>query len=114
MHAAPSPIHVVLVTCPPDQADTILLTLLRRHLVGCGNILPAVRSRYWWRGELCCDEEALLIMETTSERLAPLFTAIRELHPYEVPKIVALDPSACDPAYLAWLGEVTRPRDAPP
>jgi len=114
MNAAPPPIHVVLVTCPPDQADTILVALLQRRLVGCGNALPAVRSRYWWRGELCCDEESLLIMETTGERLAELFAAIRELHPYEVPKILALDPSACDPDYRAWLGDVTRARDAPP
>ena len=107
---APAPdLHVILVTCPPDHADPLLLALLDRRLVGCGNIIPLVRSRYWWDGAICRDDEALLIMETASDRLEALTAAIRELHPYEVPKIVALQPSACDEPYLAWLRTVTRP-----
>lgn len=102
-------LQVVLMTCPPDQAESILRALLERRLVGCGNIIPQVRSRYWWQGEICSDDEALVIMETTRDRLGALYAAIPELHPYEVPKVVALEPSACNDSYLAWLRDVTRP-----
>lgn len=109
MRASLPDLHVVLMTCPPDQAERILLALLEARVVGCGNIIPAVRSRYWWEGKICRDDEALVVMETASDRLDALYAAIRAIHPYAVPKIVALQPSACDEPYLAWLRAITRP-----
>jgi len=108
MAKAPAKLHVVLMTCPPSSAEPLLRQLLGERRVGCGNILPAVRSLYWWDGEVCSDEESLLIMETTPARLRPLLERAAELHPYDVPKIVALDPSACPESYVAWLTQATR------
>ncbi|MBZ5712396.1 divalent-cation tolerance protein CutA [Nannocystis pusilla] len=109
MHGDSPDLQVILMTCPPDQAEKILLALLERRLVGCGNIIPLVRSRYWWDGQICSDDEALVVMETTRDRLDALYSAIPEVHPYSVPKVVALQPSACGEPYVQWLRAVTRP-----
>ncbi len=104
----PSPaLHVVLMTCPEEKAEPLLRQLLEERLVGCGNILPAVRSLYWWEGEVCADAESLVVMETTSERIGALLERAPELHPYEVPKLIALDASASTEPYVAWLRAVT-------
>jgi periplasmic divalent cation tolerance protein len=108
LDAAPA-LHVVLMTCPPDAAEALLVQLLEERLVGCGNILPAVRSCYWWEGEVCRDEEALVVMETAPDRLEALLERAAQLHPYDVPKLLALDPSAVNEPYVAWLRAVTRP-----
>lgn len=109
MHGPSPDLHVVLVTCPPDQAEQIVRALLERRLIACANIIPLVRSRYWWEGRICSDDEALLVMETASDRLEALYAAIPEVHPYSVPKVVALQPGACNEPYVQWLRAVTRP-----
>jgi len=95
------------MTCPEELAEAVLRQLLQERLVGCGNVLPAVRSLYWWEGEICADAESLVLMETTPERLPALLARAPELHPYEVPKIVALDVSASTQPYVEWLRAVT-------
>lgn len=81
--------------------------LLEERLIGCCNIVPGVRSLYWWEGELCRDEEVVMFMETTADRIEAATARLAELHPYDVPKIVVLDPESCDPRYLDWLRAVT-------
>lgn len=100
--------RVILMTCPPDQAESLLGALLGERLVGCGNIVPTVRSMYWWEGKICRDEEALLVMESPEDRSEALYARIAELHPYSVPKIVSLQPAACNEPYVAWLRASTR------
>lgn len=101
--------RVIFTTCSPDKAEELVLTLLRERLIGCGNLIPAVRSHYLWKGELCSDEEVVMLMESPAERAEAAAARLKELHPYEVPKIVTLDPSRCDPDYLQWLRSVTTP-----
>jgi periplasmic divalent cation tolerance protein len=100
-------VRIILATCSPDRAEGLAVQLLEEHLVGCCNILPGVRSLYWWEGELCRDEEVLMLMESAADRVEAATERMAELHPYDVPKIVVLDPEHCDPRYLAWLHSVT-------
>jgi len=100
--------RVILATCSPGEADALLDALLSERLVGCGNLIPGVRSRYFWEGEIQSDEETLMLMETTDENVGAAVARLRELHSYDVPKILALEPRECLPAYLAWLTDVTR------
>lgn len=102
-------IAVLFVTVAPDAADAFVRTLVSERLVACGNILPGVRSHYWWDGELCQDEEAVVLMETATDRIGAAMRRIRELHPYDTPKIVALDPSAVDDDYAKWAMAQTSP-----
>jgi periplasmic divalent cation tolerance protein len=104
--------RLLFVTCSPDRAEALLLRVLDEKLVACGNLIPGVVSHYWWQGEICRDEEVVMLMETSAELVDAAMRRIRELHPYDVPKIVCLDPTACDPDYLAWVHSVVRAKGA--
>ena len=106
-------LRLLVMTCPQDQAESLLTTLLGERLVACGNILPAVLSRYWWQGELCSDAEALVVLETTADRLDEAMRRLAEIHPYEVPKILAFTPVAAHTPYVEWAVGVTRPATRP-
>jgi periplasmic divalent cation tolerance protein len=68
-----------------------------------------LHSIYRWQGEICRDEELLLIIKTTRSRYGELEARVRALHPYEVPEVIAL-PIACGSApYLAWLRGAVEP-----
>jgi periplasmic divalent cation tolerance protein len=99
---------VVLCTFPSaDKAAEIARVLVGEQLAACMNI-SAVRSIYVWKDELQDDAEALGIIKTTAERFAALRQRIVELHPYEVPEIIALPVGEGHAPYLAWLAEQTR------
>jgi len=100
--------RVVFCTAPPDVAPNLVKTLVEERLIACGNVIPNVRSFYWWEGEVQDDEEAVLFMETASERVDDMMTRLRELHPYDVPKIVVLSPDAVNAEYLAWARKETQ------
>ncbi|HWI09434.1 MAG TPA: divalent-cation tolerance protein CutA, partial [Solirubrobacteraceae bacterium] len=94
------PAVVCLVTTPPDRADPIAEALVERELVACVNILSAVQSVYRWKGAVERDEEALLVIKTTSDAIPALDEALGELHPYETFELVALDVSGGAAPYL--------------
>mgnify|MGYP002642401381 CR=1 FL=1 len=98
--------RIVVVSCSVDEVEGLLDSLLEERLVGCGNIVPSVRSHYWWEGQVCRDEESLLLMETEDELVPALMQRVVELHSYEVPKILALEVAQALPAYAQWLGRV--------
>lgn len=98
---------VVLVTCASAaEAKKIARALVERRLAACGNILEApVRSIYRWKGKVETARETLLILKTTRGRFAALQRAVKELHRYDVPEIIALSISAGSAEYLKWIGE---------
>ena len=96
----------LLVLCnAPDAAcaEKIAETLLERRLAACVNILPACQSVYRWQGKVERAEEVPLLIKTSEAAYAALEAAIRRVHPYEVPEIVALPIVRGLPAYLAWV-----------
>ena len=97
-----------------DTAARIARTLVEERLAACVNLVPTVRSIYRWQGEISDDPEALAIMKTTAERYPALAARLAELHPYQVPEILALPIAAGHAPYLSWLaGEVDQPPSAP-
>ena len=98
---------VVLVTLPPERATELARTLVAERLAGCVNVLPGVQSVYRWEGEVAEDRETLLLIKTTGERYPELEARIREMHPYEVPEIVALPWDRALPEFQTWLLDVT-------
>ena len=97
-------LRILFATASPDDAPRLVSALVREKLVACGNILPAVRSIYRWEGEVCDDEEAVLLMETTADRLSAAMERLRALHPYDVPEVLALPVSSGLAAYTRWVG----------
>jgi periplasmic divalent cation tolerance protein len=80
--------------------------LIKKHLVACVNIVT-VRSYYQWKGECCDDEEHLLIIKTPREKAGEVIAAIKGLHPYEVPEIIALPVIDGYLPYLEWVTQET-------
>jgi periplasmic divalent cation tolerance protein len=95
---------VVLSTFPDaDKAAQIARVLVDEQLAACVNLIAAVRSIYRWQGAVAEDAEALAIIKTTADRYPALSARLSELHPYEVPEIIALPVADGHPPYLAWL-----------
>lgn len=104
------PLLVVLSTFPDaGTARAAAEALVEEHLAACVNILPGVESIYRWQGKLATGAEVLAVIKTTTDRYAKLEARLRELHPYEVPEIVALPASAVAESYLRWVSEVCAP-----
>lgn len=106
-----SDVALVLVTGPaPETLESIARTLIEERLIACANVLPGVSSIYRWESSIEEAPEALVILKTTDARLEALERRIAELHPYDVPEILALDVARGHEAYLAWVrGCVTPP-----
>ncbi len=99
----------VLTTCP-DRANATMLAarLVETRLAACVSILSPCQSIYRWEGTVERSEEAPLLIKTTAARYPEVEAAIRDLHPYELPEIVALPVAAGFAPYLDWIGESTR------
>ena len=102
---------VVLVTCQSArQAQTIARKLVEQRLAACGNVVEApVRSIYRWKGKVDSARECLLILKSSRRRFAALEKAVRQLHSYDVPEIIALSMVAGSRGYLDWISESTSP-----
>lgn len=97
---------VVVVFCTfPDQevARQIGTALVERQLAACVNLLPGVESIYRWQGQVHRDPEVLALIKTTAGAYPALEATLRDLHPYEVPEVLALPVLAGSAAYLAWV-----------
>lgn len=107
-------VHVVLVTAPDREAAAELVRrLLDERLVACGNILGGLTSVYRWEGETQEDSEALIILKTHSSTLQDVVKRTAQLHPYDVPEILALPVAEGLASYLTWVGrECTVPTPA--
>ncbi len=95
----------------PDRATARNLaeTLVRERLAACANILDGMESWYWWQGEVQQATESVCILKTTAAGYAALEQRARELHPYEIPCIVALPVLRGHEPFLRWIAEETRP-----
>lgn len=97
------------------EAERIGRTVVSERLAACANVLGGMRSIYWWEGAVQDAAEAVLILKTTTERLAALIARVRELHSYDCPCIEAVTVTDGNPDFLAWIARETRPLppDAP-
>ena len=86
-----------------DDAKTLVNRLVTDRLVACGTIFPNATSLYRWEGKLEEAGEVMVMLKTRRERWEALQEAVRELHPYSVPELLALPVEAGLPDYLAWV-----------
>lgn len=97
---------VVLVTVPSaDQGAAMARTLVDERLAACVNVIPGLRSIFFWEGRLQEEGEALLVVKTGRDRYGALQRRILDLHPYSVPEVLALPVETGAPDYLAWVRE---------
>ncbi len=101
---------LVLTNCPdPTTAQRIAQALVHNGLAACVNQLPPVASTYRWRGAVETASEIPLLIKCTRDRYAQVEEAIRQVHPYDVPEIIALPVVAGFGPYLRWVDDETQP-----
>ena len=96
-------IQVMTTTASKEDANRIATTLVDRHLAACAQIGGPVESVYRWQGKVERSTEWVCLVKTRRELYALVEAAIQQLHPYEVPEILALPVVAAHRAYLEWL-----------
>lgn len=103
------PILVMITTPSKEIGNQIADVLLAEKLAACVNIISPINSLYTWKGEINDDEESLLIVKSRENLFADgIIPAVRAIHPYEVPEIIALPIILGFGDYLDWIGEVTQ------
>jgi len=101
---------VIILTNLPDRASALKLAgeLVEQRLAACVNVLAECASVYRWKGEVETAAEVPVLIKTRAGRYAEVEAAIRRLHPYELPEIVAVPVVRGLDEYLDWVaGETT-------
>lgn len=102
-------VNLVYCTCPDAETATrIAETLVAERLAACVNLVPGVRSIYRWQENVEDVDEVLLLIKTGGDRLGALGARIGELHPYELPEVLAVEASGGSAGYLGWIADATR------
>jgi periplasmic divalent cation tolerance protein len=101
-------VAAVLMTAPDaETARRIARALVDERLIACASVLPGVASIYRWQGATEEAAEVLVVMKTRPALLDRLFARAAELHPYEVPELLALPVMGGLAAYCRWVAEET-------
>ena len=97
-------VKIVFCTFPDvEKARQIGTVIVERQLAACVNLIPKIESIYRWEGKVERADEVLGVFKVSESNYASLEAALGELHPYEVPEVIAVDVMAGLPAYLQWV-----------
>lgn len=100
---------LIVLTNAPDRAvaEKIAHALIDQKLAACVNILAPCASVYRWQGNVETAAEVPLLIKTRAEIYPEVEAAIKSLHPYDLPEIVALPVAFGSPEYLDWINAAT-------
>lgn len=101
--------RIALVSCPPDQAEALARALVEARVAACVNLIPRMYSVYRWKDGVQREEEAMLVIKTSAERLDALKREVLARHPYELPEVIAVDITDGHAPYLDWIAACTSP-----
>ncbi len=100
---------LVYMTAPDHEtAERIGRAALEERLAACVNILPQVRSMYWWEGGIQQENEVVVLAKTKATLFEALKSCVLKMHPYEVPCIVAVALDHGHEPFLRWIDGQTR------
>ena len=104
MKKLPAQILVVLVAVS-NQKEAVKIGegMVNARLAACANIITGVQSIYHWKGRVVKAKEVLLILKTTRPRYPSLERAIKSMHTYETPEIIALPVKDGFEQYIGWV-----------
>ena len=105
--------RVVLMTAPDRlTAEALAERLLAERLAACVSLVPGIVSLFWWEGKQERAQEVLLLVKTWADRIPALTARAVELHPYDVPELLALPVAEGHAPYLEWMRRESRPGGA--
>lgn len=96
-------IVILVTTDSSDSAQRIGQSLVNKKLVACCNIVSNIKSIFRWKGKIDKSDEVLLILKTKKDVFQKVVQEVRNLHPYEVPEIIALPIVYGNKDYLGWI-----------
>jgi periplasmic divalent cation tolerance protein len=96
-------IQVITTIGSKDQADKLAQALVARRLAACVQVAGPITSTYHWQGKIETSQEWTCLIKSLESKYTALEAAIRELHPYEVPEILATRVVAGSKDYLDWV-----------
>lgn len=100
---------IVLITASSEaEAAKIGAALVDERLAACVNIVPGVRSLFFWEGKTQDERELLLICKSRQPLLERIIARVKSLHSYTVPEVIALPVAGGSEDYLRWLRDSTR------
>jgi len=104
--------HLLVLTTVPNKetAQKLARGLVEERLAACVTISSACESYYWWQDKIYQEEELILFIKTSASLFKELKEKILDLHPYQVPEIIALPIFRGYSKYLAWIDKETKPR----
>lgn len=99
---------VILVTAV-NQREAVRIgeAMVNAKLAACANIISRIQSIYRWKGKVVKAKEALLILKSTKSRYRALEKAIKTMHTYEIPEIIALPVQQGHDRYIGWVRRET-------
>jgi periplasmic divalent cation tolerance protein len=100
---------LVLTTVPDERSGQKIAThIVKERLSACVTVSAASQSFYWWQGKISNEKEHILFIKTKASLFTDLEKRIKEIHPYEVPEIVALPFLKGSAKYLNWIEKETK------
>lgn len=104
--------YIVVISTVPDKdtGQKIASAILSKRLAACVTITSASQSLYWWQGKISQGQEHILFIKSQSKLYPNLEKIILELHPYEVPEVIALPAVRGFSQYLDWIAAETSSR----
>lgn len=99
------PIIILTTVSSKKEAELIGSKLIDKELAACVNIIPNIKSIYYWEGKINKDSEYLLIIKTVKRAEEDIFENIRKLHSYDTPEMISIPITGGEKSYLNWLSK---------
>jgi periplasmic divalent cation tolerance protein len=96
---------LAITTCTEDEAESIAYSLVEGKLCACANIISGITSIYAWRGKIERSSECLVFMKTEKNLTDRLYSALLEIHSYEVPEFIVISIADGSKDYLSWISK---------
>jgi len=97
------PVLASTTTAKAEDAGKIAMQLVERKLAACVQIVEPITSVYRWQGKIESEREILLLIKSTQDLIPDIAELLDEIHPYEVPELVATPIIEGSASYLRWL-----------
>ncbi len=97
---------VIISTAGSDkEGQKIGRRLVESRLAACVNVIPKVKSFFYWEGKVHREQEVILVIKTRQEQFKKIINEIYKIHSYEVPEILSLRVDGGEEKYLRWIKE---------
>ncbi len=101
-------ILVFITAASPQEAEQLAKALIEKRLAACGNIIPEIRSIFWWKEVIETEQEVLLMLKSRAVLFPTIVNVVTSLHSYDIPEIIAVPITSGSENYLKWIDEETK------